>query len=152
VAAVFDTTVGVLLLRRKTPADASELIRAARTEIMVGTALLPSSAVAELMVGEKTEKGARQLSTYLMQLPTVILSVEAADYAGAMGGFLSASGASIPFPDLLIAATAIWLDVPLLTWDGDYARSRQIALGSRSSHPGAALWRRLTLHPASRVA
>jgi hypothetical protein len=66
-----------------------------------------------------------------------------------MGAFLSNAGATIPFPDLLIAATAVWLDVPLLAWDGDYARSRRVAQKSGSSHGGVGLWRTLRLHPAT---
>jgi hypothetical protein len=72
--------------------------------------------------------------------------------AGAMGAFLTARGASIPFPDLLIAATALWLDIPLLAWDADYPRSRNVASAKNERHPGADLWRALVLHPASRGA
>ncbi len=28
-----------------------------------------------------------------------------------------------PFPDLLVAATAVWMDVALLTWDARYAQA-----------------------------
>lgn len=151
-AALFDTTVGVLLLRSERPDEAGDLVRAARAEIAGGTALLPAVAVSELVVGERTEVGVRKLTETLARLPAVILPVEAAGHAGAMGAFLRSAGAPVPLPDLLIAATACWLEVPLLTWDGDYARSRRTALASPSGHPGADLWRRLELHPASRDA
>jgi predicted nucleic acid-binding protein len=149
VAALFDTTVAVLLLRRRPPEEAAGLVRAAEMEIAAGGALLPSVAVSELVIGEKTERGVEKLTEALTRVPTVILSAEAARYAGAMGAFLRSTGAPVPLPDLLIAATAAWLELPLLAWDGDYARSREVATASASSHPGAELWRRLSLHGAS---
>lgn len=148
-AALFDTSVAVLLLRRHPREEAGELIRAAEAEIGGGGALLPAVAVAELVVGERSAHGARTLADALSRIPTVVLPVEAAADAGAMGAFLAAEGAPIPFPDLLVAATAVWLDVPLLSWDADYARSVRVASGSGTDHPGAAAWRALRLHPAS---
>lgn len=150
-AALFDTTVAVLLLRRSPPEQAGELIRAARSEIAAGTALLPASAVAELVIGEKGESGARRLASALERLPAAVLPVEAALDAGSMGAFLVLHGMPIPYPDLLIAATAVWLDVPLLTWDTDYSRSFRLAVESDSTHPGAELWRRLRIHSSSRA-
>ncbi len=152
VAALFDTTVCVLLFRRKPPEHVSDLIRAAQSEIEAGTALLPTVAVSELVIGERHRERAEQLLSALEQLPRVIFSLEAAGFAGSMGAFLTMRGATIPFPDLLVAATAVWLDVPLLAWDGDYPRSKKVAVGSRSDHEGAKLWRRLRLHPFSRSA
>lgn len=150
-AALFDTTVGVLLLRRKRPKQVTGLIRAAQAEIDGSTALLPTAAVAELIIGERHKDRGAHLTSMLERLPRAILSVEAAEYAGSMGAFLISQGAMIPFPDLLIAATAVWLDIPLLAWDGDYPRSKKVAAGARSDHPGAVLWRRFQLHPASRT-
>jgi predicted nucleic acid-binding protein len=152
VAALFDTTVGILLLRRKHPPETVPLIRAAKSEIERGSALLPAMAVTELVLGERDSAGAERLSSVLAKIPTAVLPAEAARDAGAMGSFLRAEGAPIPVPDLLIAATAVWLGLPLLTWDGDYARSRERALAGRSSHRGAERWRTLVLHPASRGA
>jgi predicted nucleic acid-binding protein len=152
VAALFDTTVGVLLLRRKRPPETLPLIHAAKSEIERGSAFLPAIAVSELVLGERSAAGVERLSSVLAPIPTAVFPTEAARDAGAMGSFLSAEGAPIPVPDLLIAATAVWLDVPLLTWDGDYSRSRERGLGSSSAHRGAELWRALVLHPASRGA
>jgi predicted nucleic acid-binding protein len=149
VAALFDTTVAVLLLRRSPPEETRELIRAAKAEIAAGGALLPAVAVAELLIGEKAPKGSALLAGSLARIPTAVLPSEAAAQAGAMGAFLRGAGAPIPFPDLLVAATAVWLEVPLLAWDRDYARSLRIARESASSHPGAGLWKELRLHPAS---
>lgn len=151
-AALFDTTVAVLLLRRSHPEEAAEVVRAAHAEILAGTALVPAPAVTELVIGERDERGALRLASALERLPAVVLPVEAARDAGLMGAFLARRGALIPYPDLLIAATAVWLDVPLLTWDGDYARSRTLSAESRPGAPGVELWRRLQLHPASRSA
>lgn len=152
---LFDTTVVVLLSRSgRSRSDrgeeTAELIRAARDAIRDGTAVLPTVAVSELLVGERSPKGSGSLASTAMGLPTAILPVEAARHAGLMGSFLRTHGRPVPLPDLLIAATALWLDLPLLTWDGDYGRSRDVAEGSRSRHEGAELWRRLRIHPASR--
>lgn len=153
-AVLFDTTVPVLLIRsrrrRSAAGDSSELIAAAQSEIEAGSAVLPSVAVSELLVGETSAEGSGALASTLVGLPTVVLPVEAARDAGVMGSFLRTSGGPVPLPDLLIAATALWLEIPLLTWDADFARSRAIAEGSASEHEGAALWRALRLHPASR--
>lgn len=166
-AALLDTTVAVLLLRgdrapigdrkgvggaraRDRREDPGALIRAARAEIAGGAAILPTVAVSELLIGERSSRGSAALASLLERLPTAILPTEGARHAGLMGSFLRERGGSIPLPDLLIAATAVWLDVPLLTWDADYARSSRLARKSRWAHEGAELWRRLSLHPASR--
>jgi predicted nucleic acid-binding protein len=152
VPALFDTTVAVLLLRRRPPAAAEGIIGAARSQILAGSALLASPGLTELLIGESTPRGTEALRSALERLPTASLPPEAADDAGVMGAFLRSRGASIPFADLQIAATAVWLEIPLLAWDGDYARSKDVALASKSTHPGADLWRALQLHPASRGA
>jgi predicted nucleic acid-binding protein len=64
--------------------------------------------------------------------------------AGRMGAVARARGALVPVPDLLIAATAITLDIPLLTCDSDFGRGS--GLGGRAGD-----WARLRLHPASDV-
>jgi len=149
VAVLLDTTAAVLLLRRKPPQEARPLLDAALGAIAGGTALLPAVAAAELLLGERRPEGAGRLRTALSHLPVVVLPAEAAAEAGSMGGFLASVGASVPLPDLLIAATALWLGVPLLTWDSDFPRSVAVARGSDSRHPGAEPWRALRLHPAS---
>ncbi len=151
-AALLDSTVAVLLLRGASRDEAATVVQAANAEIEGGGAFLPAVAVSELLIGERTAAGARRLAEALAHIPAAILPVEAAGDAGSMGAFLASRGASVPFPDLLVAATAVWLDVSLLTWDGDFARARSVAMQSGAEHPGAALWRRLRLHPASRDA
>ncbi len=150
-AVLLDTSGVILVLRRHPPPETASFVAAARAEILGGRAVLPSVAVSELLVGERSPSGARRLHEALAQIPSVVLPVEAALSAGVMGSYLASGGASIPFPDLLVAATAVWLDLPLLTWDGDLARA--LAQGRRGgNHPGAQAWRRLRLHPASRSA
>ena len=149
---LLDTTAAILLLRRHPPAEAEALIRVAKAEIEDGRAVLPAVAVTELLVGERRPVEAARLMEALTRVPTVLLPVEAARLAGAMGAFLAGEGEPVPLPDLMVASTAAWLEVPLLTWDGDFARSLRLARTSESRHPGAEAWRKLNLHPASRPA
>lgn len=147
---LFDTSVVILLLRSKRPEGTEALLGAARLAIAGGRAVLPAVTVSEILLGERRAERVTELSVPLAHIPAAILPREAAETAGLLGGFLRESGATVPLPDLLIAATALWLQLPLLTWDGDFARSRRLALDSGSAHPGAALWRALEFHPASR--
>jgi predicted nucleic acid-binding protein len=149
---LLDTSAAILLLRRHPPAEAEALIRVAKAEIEDGRAVLPAVAVTELLVGERRPLEAARLMEALTRVPAVLLPVEAARLAGAMGAFLAGEGGPAPLPDLMVAATAAWLDVPLLTWDGDFARWVRLARTSGSRHPGVEAWRRLNLHPASRSA
>ncbi len=147
---LLDTSAVVLLLRRHPPPEAAGLLDAARTAIDSGSALLPAVAASELLVGERRPAESEILGEALARIPTVILAPEAARLAGTLGAFLASRGAAIPLPDLLVAATALWLDVPLLTWDWDFARSVRVAEGRATTHPGAQVWRQLRLHAASR--
>lgn len=147
---LFDTSVVILLLRSRRPEGTEALLSAARLAIAGGRAILPAVTVSEVLLGERRAERVSELAAPLAHIPAAILPREAAETAGLLGGFLREAGATVPLPDLLIAATALWLQVPLLTWDGDFARSRRLALGSASAHPGGGLWRALELHPASR--
>lgn len=152
---LFDTTVAVLLLRRGRDTAEGEgvqrLLRTAEAQIRLGTAVLPAIAVSELLVGEQSDADGRALADMLIPLPTVIFPVEAARAAGRMGSFLRRVGQTVPTPNLVIAATAVWLDLPLLTWDADYDRAVGVARKARSTHTGVALWEGLRLDPASRT-
>lgn len=152
VPALLDSTVGILLLRRKPVSEASGLIREARAEIGRGTAFLPAVTVTELLLGERKPKRIQVLSELLARIPTVPLTEEAAHIAGTMGAFLRTRAAPVPFSTLVTAATAVWLDLPLLTWDPDFHRAGQIARQEPSNHPGSEPWQKLRLHPESRVA
>lgn len=52
------------------------------------------------------------------------------------------------------AATAVFLGLPLLTWDSDFARAKSEAAADAREHdqndPGRSALDRLLLHPASR--
>jgi len=149
--ALFDSSVGILLMRRKPGSEAAPLVREARAEIARGSALLPAVSVSELLLGERKPKRSKALSDLLSRIPTVPLTVESAHMAGTMGAFLRVQEAPIPFPTLLIAATAVWLEIPLLTWDADFHQAWEVARRESSNRPGAELWRDLRLHPASRA-
>jgi len=147
---LLDTSVLVLLLRRHPPSGSETLLTTATHAMQAGLAVLPAIAVSELLAGERAKESSEGLRRDLDDLPTVEVLREMAADAGQMAGFLRSAGATIPLPDLLIAATAIGLELPLLTWDGDFPRALDLARHSPSTHPGAALLRQLRLHPASR--
>lgn len=69
---------------------------------------------------------------------------EGAVLAGRMGAGVRQAGAPIPLPGLPIGATAVRLDVPLLTCDSDFRRGMEAGGGS-----GGSRWLELRLHPAS---
>lgn len=62
-----------------------------------------------------------------------------------MGRSVRARGETLPLPDLLIAATAAWIGVPLLTCDSDFRRGRELALAASPDDP----WHGFELHPAA---
>ena len=146
---VFDTSVVVFLTRGRAPDAARPLIETAIQAIDQGAAVVPAVSHIELLVGARDHE---QLRLRLADLPVVDAYREVAEYAGTMGRYSREQGHSMRVPDLLIAATAAFLEIPLLHWDRDYARSRALAESGGSDHPGAELWRRLRLHPASLAA
>jgi predicted nucleic acid-binding protein len=110
-----------------------------------GRALLSSVTAAELLVGSRGRSASALLEQLLSRLPVVDAGREIAKVAGQMGAAARQAGATIPLPDLLIGATAVWLDVPLLTCDSDFRRGIEAVGGS-----GLGAWSRLKLHGASR--
>lgn len=144
-ATVLDTSALVVLMRRRRPAELEPVADAARGELEAGRALLSAVTAAELLVGSRREVARGSLMELLDQLPVVEAGREVARIAGQMGATATRAGATIPLPDLLIGATAIWLDVPLLTCDSDFRRGIEAGGGS-SLGP----WPRLRLHAASR--
>jgi predicted nucleic acid-binding protein len=99
---------------------------------------------AELLVGSRGMAGRRRIEDLLDRLPVVDAGREVALVGGRMGAAARQAGATIPLPDLLIAATAVWLDVPLLTCDSDFRRGMEAGGGTEEGD-----WSRLRLHPAS---
>lgn len=144
-ATLLDTSALTVLIRRS-PQPAFEEVRwAARAEMEAGRALVSAVTGVELLIGARDSSAARRLSELLDLLPVVAADREVAMAAGRMGAEARSRGATIPVPDLLIAATAIWLDLPLLTCDSDFRR------GASLGETGEAGWGRLRLHPASVV-
>ncbi len=80
---------------------------------------------------------------FVERLPVIDAGREVAQLAGRMGSAARQAGSTIPLPDLLIAASAVWLDVPLLTCDSDFRRGVEVGGGSE---PG--MWSKLRFHAA----
>jgi predicted nucleic acid-binding protein len=143
-ATVLDTSALVVLMRRSRPPELEPVADAARGELEAGRALLSAVTAAELVVGSRGGPATGTLLELLDRLPVVDVGREVAQVAGRMGASARQAGATIPLPDLLIGATAIWLDVPLLTCDSDFRRG--IEAGGDSS---LGAWSKLRLHAAS---
>lgn len=145
-ATLLDTSALTVLIRRSPPAPLRAVRRAARDEIEAGRALLSGVTAVELLVGARGAEGVRRIRELLEVLPVVAADRTVATEAGRMGFHARSRGATIPVPDLLIAATAVWLDVPLLTCDSDFGRGGRVCENGDDSP-----WGRLRLHPASVV-
>lgn len=143
-ATILDTTALVVLMRRSRPPELEPFARAARGELEAGRAFLSAVTAAELLVGSRGGEGLVPLMELVARLPVVDTGRDIAQFAGRMGARARQAGATIPLPDLLIAATAVWLDLPLLTCDSDFRRGIEVDDGAE---PG--LWSKLRLHAAS---
>lgn len=156
-ATLLDTSALVVLIRKRRAARHDPVARAARDEISGRRALIASVTVTELLVGARDPSGARRLQELLERIPTVGADREVAERAATLGAEARRRGSPIPLADLLVAATALWLDVPLLTCDSDFERGRRLgsveAGGGKEGGVGAAGagagWHALRLHPAS---
>ena len=143
-AILLDTSAIVVFLRRGRLARYEAAAAAAGEALAGGRALLSAVSSAELLVGARDARAVADLSDLLAAIPVVAVDRAVGALAGRMGASARRAGATIPLPDLLIAATAVWLDVPLLTCDSDHARG--VALGAS---PGGEPWSTLRLHAAS---
>jgi len=143
-ATILDTSALVVLMRRSRPPELEPVADAARGEMEAGRALLSAVTAAELLVGSRGESASGLIGQLLSRLPVVGASREIAQVAGQMGATARQAGATIPLPDLLIGATAVWLDVPLLTCDSDFRRGIEAG-----RNRGLGAWSRLKLHDAS---
>ncbi len=148
VATLLDTSALVVLLRRSPPAGRLAVAEAAAAELRSSRGLISAVTVTELLVGARDSAAETRLLEFLTRLPVVASGREIADAAGRMGRQARNLGAILPLPDLLIAATARWLDVPLLTCDADFARGQRLAERSGSNNA----WRGFRLHPSSVIA
>lgn len=151
-ATLLDTSALVVLLRKRRAPRHDPVARAARDEITARRALVSSVTVTELLVGARDESGARKLQELLEGIPAVGAGREIAERAARLGAIARRSGSPIPLADLLIAATAVWLDLSLLTCDSDFERGRGLARhGPDEGRADGADWGALRLHPASVV-
>lgn len=156
-ATLLDTSALTVFIRRNAPADTERVRQSCRSEVESGRALVSAVTATELLVGVDPERGAADVERLIESLPVVAVDREIAAMAGSLGGYARSRGETVPLADLMIAATAIWLDVPLLTCDSDFSRGAALgadgpgrSAGNRAvTSRGADLWRRLVLHPAS---
>lgn len=146
-ATLLDTSALIVLLRRRPPEGTEGVASAAEDRIRAGRAVLSSVTVAELLVGARDEEAERRVGELLGRLPVVAFDRDLAALAGRMGRDVRRAGNVLPLPDLAIAATAVWLGVPLLTADSDFARGSDLAAGARS----ADAWHGFELDPGSVV-
>jgi predicted nucleic acid-binding protein len=120
---------------------------AAEDRIRAGRAVLSAVTVTELLVGARDEEAERRVGELVGRLPVVAFDRDLAALAGRMGRDVRRAGHVLPLPDLAIAATAVWLGVPLLTADSDFARGSDLAAGARP----ADAWHGFELDPGSVV-
>lgn len=146
---LLDTSALAVFLRRRTLHE--QVARAVGDELTAGRGLVSVVTAAELLVGARDAVGRTRLEELIEALEVVGVDLSIGLMAGALGAYARRRGATIPLPDLLIAATALRLKLPILTIDGDFARGRRIALDEADPDAAADLWRSLQLHPASPV-
>lgn len=135
-------------MRRWRSVEQEPLAEAARRELAAGRALLSVVTLAELLVGARDESGRIRLQKLLESFAMTPVDEELAQLTGRLGCYARRRGGLIPLADLIIAATAVRLGIPLLTSDGDFDRGRQLALTDRNPDADARLWRSLQIHPA----
>lgn len=144
-ATLLDTSALVVLLRRHPPGGTENIREATSSVLRNQAAVLSTITVTELMTGARDDTGAARLRKLLDHLPVVGADREVADRAGRMGREARAAGRTVPIADLLIAATALYLDVALLTCDSDFKRGLSLA----EDGGAASAWSGFRLHPAS---
>lgn len=142
-ATLLDTSALIVLIRRRRPARFQAVADAARADLEGGRALVSVVTAAELLVGARDARARDRVTRLMEHVPVVDAGREIGLLAGRMGAAARAAGHTVPLSDLLIAATATWLDLPLLTCDSDFGR------GVEATGEGA--WSSLRLHSASEV-
>jgi predicted nucleic acid-binding protein len=81
----------------------------------------------ELLIGVRTAPERAKLMHQLAVFGRVDVAEPVWEIAGRIGGALEAKGTRIPFPDMLIASTAIHHRLPLWTRDKHFARVVDVA-------------------------
>lgn len=146
-ACLVDTSALIVLMRRSPPRGTEGVAVALEAELRARSAIVSAVTLAELIVGARDAAAESRVLDLLDRLPVVAADREVAARAGRMGRRARARGATLPLPDLLIAATARWIGVPLLTCDPDFGRGRDLASAATPDDP----WHGFDLHPASVV-
>lgn len=146
-ACLADTSAFVVLMRRSPPHGTEGVAVALQAELRAGHAIVSAVTLAELVVGARDAAAEARVLDLLHRLPVVAADRDVAARAGRMGRGARARGATLPLPDLLIAATAQRIGVPLLTCDSDFGRGRDLASAATPGDP----WYGFELHPASVV-
>lgn len=146
-ATLLDTSALVVLLRRRPAERLAGVAEAAAQEIRAQQAVVSAVTVTELLVGARDRRAEARLHDLLERIPAVAVDRDVASLAGRLGRATRTAGAILPVADLLIAATALRLDLPVLTCDSDFARGRTLAEHAGARHP----WHGFTLHWASVV-
>ena len=146
-ATLLDTSALAVYLRRHSPHE--QLAHAVSGELAAGRAAVSVVTAAELLIGARDAAGAARLRELLGALAVVPVDLSVSLLAGELGAYARQRGATVPLPDLLIAATALRLNLPVLTLDGDFARGRRMALEDANPDDAARRWRSLQLSPAS---
>jgi len=146
VATLLDTSALIVLLRRAPPPERHSTAAAAADALGSLRAVISSVSIAELVVGARDRRAQAAVLDLLEGVPAIAPDGDIARLGGRMGREARATGDTIPLADLLIAATASFYDVPLLTCDSDFRRGLALA---RRVRPGA--WRSFRLHAASVV-
>ncbi len=146
-AVLIDTSALVVLLRRSPPAEHVGVGVAAAAEIRSRRAVISTVTATELLVGARDRASERRLGELFEAIPAVVADRGVAEIAGRMGRDARRGGLAIPLPDLLIAASATYLGLPLLACDSDFGRGAQLAERCRPDDA----WSGFRLHPASVV-
>lgn len=147
VATLLDTSAVALFLRRRPRYP--EVARAAKREIGSGEAILSVVSATELLIGAKDQAGRERLLTLITSLTVIAVDMELGTLSGDLGAYCRRRGSPLPLPDTMIAATALRLNVPLLTTDSDFQRTHRFAHEDESGDETALQWRSLRFHPAS---
>jgi len=147
VTVLLDTSALISWVRRRPPPGLEHMRSVVDAELRSGRGIVSTVTVTELMAGARGTEGAALLMSVLDRVPAIAVEREVAEIAGGMGRVAREKGGTLPVADLLIAGTARWLDVPLLTADSDFLRGLEYAQESDPSGP----WHGFGLHAASVV-
>ncbi len=119
-----DTSVWVLYLR---PGRHANVKAAVRDVLDRQDAMTCWVIKAELLVGARDDEAFENLAQRLAALPEVPIDASIWEGGARLGNRLRREGLLVPLPDLLIAHTALALNMALWHADEDFERIRQLA-------------------------